>query len=139
MKKTDADGCVILDTKADRIAKERAELDLLTDKSARSAPLRAMLASYSAATSDSANELMHLYEIRDALHAEYGSDDAAKKALGISSGEWSRFGGLANGPIEQGRHRGKFPEGLRDATPEELADSRQLAYRWILVFAATVN
>jgi hypothetical protein len=32
--------------------------------------------------------------------------------LGISKTEWQRLGALANAePLEQGRHRGKHPEG----------------------------
>ena len=41
-----------------------------------SATLNTLLKSYNAAVSDLANELVHLYEIRDAVRKHYSNDDA---------------------------------------------------------------
>jgi hypothetical protein len=123
----DADGTVVRDTKRERIDRRNA-LALqaaahLTDSVANS-----ILRSYSAALNDPDNELIHLYEIRDALSSQFGGDQAAQKALNISSTKWRRLGSLANvEPLLQGRHRGENPGALRDATAEELEEARWIA------------
>jgi hypothetical protein len=38
-------------------------------------------------------ELVHLYEVRDALKTHYGDARAAQQALAIPAGEWDRLGG----------------------------------------------
>lgn len=136
---TDAAGNIVRDSKAERIADDSSVLDSMAPKLARSATLRSLLESYSRSVTDPNNELVHLYEIRDALSRHYGSEQSARDALGISKGEWQRLGMLANvEPLEQGRHRGKHPAGRRSATESELNEARQLARRWIMAFARTV-
>lgn len=67
-----------------------------------------LLNSYEAAINDPANELIHLYEIRDALVAKFGKEKAAKQTLGINKDQWDIIGRVANSePLRQGRHRGK--------------------------------
>ncbi|MBN1631446.1 MAG: hypothetical protein JW990_16935 [Thermoleophilia bacterium] len=135
---TDADGNVH-DTRAERIARHAATLDLLATKLSRGSVLRRMLESYSHAVEDPDDEWIYLYEIRDALATHYKSHRKARAALGIAQGEWDRVGVLANvEPILQGRHRGHHGN-LRPATQEELAEVRQTVRRWIETFAQQVS
>ena len=85
-----------------------------------------MLKSYQASAKDPDNELVHLYEIRDALVKKFGDSGALRTKLGITRNEWSRFAQLANvEPLRQGRHRGTKAGNLRDATEGELQEARQ--------------
>ncbi|VTU21903.1 hypothetical protein SRS16CHR_02939 [Variovorax sp. SRS16] len=87
--------------------------------------LGVLLRSFQAAVRDPDNELIHLYELRDALATRFGKDGEARAALGLTAKEWSRFGLLCNvEPLRQGRHRGENAGSLRDATEAELAEAR---------------
>lgn len=91
--------------------------------------LRSLIESYGRAIKDPRNELIHLYEIRDALS---GKKQALKKLHLLTEKQWSRLGELAcDLPLNQGRHRGRGFEGLRDATQEELAEARGVARKLI--------
>ena len=135
----DTAGNVVRDTKADRIAEHTAFLIEMASKVSASPTLRRMLASYSAAVSDPGNELVHLYEIRDAVRAHYGGKTKALRALAISEADWQRIGRLANHePLKEGRHRGEQTQPLRPATDDELEEVRATARRFIERFAAAV-
>jgi hypothetical protein len=135
----DATGNVVRDSKAERIAQQSSSLDFLAPKLQHSATLRSLFESYSRSIDDPNDELVHLYEIRDALSRHYGGERNACNALGISNTKWKRFGTLANvEPLEQSRHRGKHLRGRRQATDAELDEARKLAREWIIVFAQTV-
>ena len=130
----DASGAVKQDTKAERIKAQTEFMDAVMPKLATSATLNAILESYNAAVADPPNELVHLYEIRDALTDHYGKDDARRR-LGVSARDWKRLGALANdAPLKEGRHRGKHSK-LRHATPAELDEARKIAFRLIKAFA----
>jgi hypothetical protein len=132
----DGAGNVLRDTRAERIAEHTAMLDSIAPKLARSPVLRELFNSYSRSISDPSNELVHLYEVRDALVAHYGGEQNARAALCISGSEWGRLGRLANAePLEQGRHRGDHVTGRRDATAAELEEARSIVQRWIVAFA----
>jgi hypothetical protein len=136
---TDAAGNIVRDSRAERIAAHRSELDFLAPKLGRSTTLRSMCESYARSITDPNNELVHLFEICDALTKHYSDKQAALNALSISQTKWQRLGILANvKPLEEGRHRGKHPTGRRAATARELQEARQLAWRWIMAFAQTV-
>jgi hypothetical protein len=123
----DPAGNVVRDSKAERIAEDTSLLNLLAPKLQLSAPLRNLMASYSKAVADPADEFLHLYEIRDAISHYYGSEHAARQALGIGENKWKRLGLLANvEPLEQSRHRGKHSQGHRPATSQELEEARKL-------------
>ncbi|WP_336979881.1 hypothetical protein [Altererythrobacter fulvus] len=121
----DAAGNIIQDTRAERLAdraKFRAAIACLyeTDR-----VLKRMLDSIENALRDPDNFLIHLYEVRDALASEFGSDAQAKAALTISSADWSKFGRMANeDPLLEGRHRGKR-DNLRKATQDEIDWARK--------------
>jgi hypothetical protein len=135
----DAAGNIVRDSKAERIAANDAFVNTVAPKLSRSPTLHAALTSFSRSISDPADELVHLYEVRDALAKHYGSEDAARAGLGISKTEWQRLGILANAaPLEEGRHRGKHIKGRRNATQAELDEARTLTIKWITAFAATL-
>ncbi len=125
---TDKDGKVIVDSKKDRIEKKK-KLARLAEKYRRSDLTAAsLLDSYNMAVNEPNNELVHLYEIRDALSKKFGSKSASLRALNIIPEEWSQLGLIANDkPLKQGRHRGKNPGTLRDATESELKEARNIA------------
>jgi hypothetical protein len=133
---TDKDGNVIVDSKRDRIRKKK-ELAALAEKYRGSDPTAAsLLNSYKMATNEPNNELVHLYEIRDGLSRRFGGGPAARHVLNLTSekwsGKWSRLGTLANHePLKQGRHRGKNPGALRDATESELEEARNIAKSFV--------
>jgi hypothetical protein len=125
---TDKDGNVITDSKRDRIDKKKSLAELIAAHRANDTLLASLLRSHAAAVRDPNDELVHLYEIRDALSAKFGNDIATRTALGISRPQWSRFGALCNDePLRQGRHRGENAGALRDATEVELMEARGIA------------
>lgn len=86
---------------------------------------------------DPNNELVHLYEIRDALAKKFGREGACCKVLHFSSSQWSRLGRLANSePLNQGRHRGKSLGKLRDTTEAELQEARNIARNFVEAYFA---
>jgi hypothetical protein len=126
-----ASGEIIQDTRAESIAEDARFLDSLTQKSPDPL-LQSLLRSYSAAVNDPANELVHLYEIRDARVKRFGNETAARSQLSISKTQWQRLGFLANdAPLQQGRHRGKSTRGTRAATQAELDEVRRIVRGWI--------
>lgn len=133
---TGPDGQVIRDLQAERIAEDTAMLDAVVSKIAASPALRGMLESYGRAVGDPGDELVHLYEVRDALAKHFDGETSARQTMGISKADWQRLGSLANfEPIDQGRHRGQHSAGRRAATPEELREARELVKRWMVAFA----
>jgi hypothetical protein len=135
----DAAGNIVRDSRAERVAEHTQLLDFITPRLAQSPELREMVKSYSRSIADPSNELLYLYEIRDALSKYYGREEEARAALIISNAEWKRLGRLANEqPLEEGRHRGKHLAGRRDASDAELEDARGIALRWITAFARSI-
>lgn len=128
---------------------EKIKLRKKVAKYSNNLVLQRLLRSYSAAVSDPEDELIHLYEIRDALATRFNGKDRAmqeltkiqelikerlemerlRKEYGKKSDPWKILGDLANQkPILQGRHRGERGiNQLRSATEEELNDARKIA------------
>lgn len=107
---------------------QRVELSSVSQDLVADPVLSAILSSLGRAIDDQANELVHLYEIRDALKTRFEGEVKAYSALGVSSTDWKRLGRLANDyPLRQGRHRGEHAGELRDATPDELEQARSIA------------
>jgi hypothetical protein len=135
----DTTGKILRDTKAERIIAHTSLLDSIAPKLTRSTVLRTLFTSYSRSVSDPTNELVHLYEIRDALSKHYGGAHKARGALKITTAEWQHLGVLANvEPLEQGRHRGNQIAGRRPASSGELEDARSIVRGWIIAFARTI-
>ena len=102
----DAEGNILTDSRLDAAAagKDFAEL-ILSAPEDHPLVLR-LLKAYENAIHEPQNELIHLYEIRDALSEKYGN--TAYEILGLSEKSWNRFGKIANKlPLTQGRHRGR--------------------------------
>ena len=131
----DKDGNIISDSRQERIQKKQ-ELAELAEKYRQKDPFFAsMLQSYNDAVNDPDNELVHLYEIRDSIAKQFGGESKAQTVLGIARKQWSKLGKLANDePLKQGRHRGKNPGELRDATEEELRVARNIARNLVEVY-----
>jgi hypothetical protein len=137
---TNAMGQVVSDSKADRLISHHAFVSDLAPKAAKSPLLASLLRSYGAAVSDPSDELVYLYEIRDALFSHFGDEQSACHALDITKQEWKELGRLANvEPLLEGRHRGQHIQGSRPANQEELAAARSAAKLLILHFADTVQ
>lgn len=133
IKCTKSDGTVE-DAKAARLDEERLLIALIS-KFRGDKVGDAILNSYDSAVKEPTNELIHLYEIREGLSVKFGGKRNVEKVLGISDTEWSDFGRLANDePVRQGRHRGKNPGDLRNATVEELDMARQFAKKLMLEY-----
>lgn len=124
----DQNGEVVFNSRSERIAQQTTLLTRASRHLGHDATLQALTKSYSEAVKDPANELVHLYEIREALSVKFGGEMATLSALGLSSSAWSRLGQLSNNePLRQGRHRGKTGGALRDATDAELSEAREIA------------
>jgi len=128
----DKNGNIISDSKRDRIQKKQEFAQLVGDFSSGDSVATSLMTSYKAAVSDPDNELVHLYEIRDALSKHFIGENPARKILNLTKDDWSYLGRLANDePLIQGRHRGKSIGGLRNATEKELENARNIAKKFI--------
>lgn len=127
------DGTVVHDAKAERL-KLKATLGEKIHQHATNATLRRMLDSYASAIREPQNELIHLYEIKEALHSA--------KVLGkmkMTKTELDSLTRLANNdPILEGRHRGKHTV-LRPATHAELEATRTTARELIARYIAHLS
>lgn len=124
---TDHEG-VVHDTRQDRIDTTKSLAELSARHAATDRTTRKMLDSFDAAVRDPENELVHLYEVWEALTQEFRGESNARNTLGISNHVRSRLGRLANDkPLNQGRHRGRHAGSLRDASTDELDEARAIA------------
>jgi hypothetical protein len=129
---SDADGNIISDTKQERIDKKNWFAEASAKYRAKDQTLDQMLKSYSSSVIDPDNELVHLYEIRDAVSKKFGNDNKANSKLNITNKDWSDFGLIANKkPLLQGRHRGNNVGILRKADSSELETVRKIASKII--------
>jgi hypothetical protein len=122
--------------------RRQADADFITTlapKLLASELLRKLAASFHRAAHDPDNELVYLYEIKDALTKHFGGVGEARRAFADAGSHIDTLGRLANsGPLQEGRHRGSHLGQLRPATAEELRDARQAALELILGFAKTL-
>lgn len=132
----DKDGKIVSDSRHDRVEKKKELANLAEKYRSKDQVVASILTSYNMAVNDPDNELVHLYEIRDALSTKFGGENAVRNALAISSKAWSKLGQLANSePLRQGRHRGTKVAGeLRDATESELKEARGIAGKLIKAY-----
>lgn len=128
----DKDGNIRIDSRRDRIEKKK-ELGVLIEKYRKLDEFAdSILSFYEAAIYDPKNELVHLFDIWEALVKRFGDEKSVKDTLGISTSERRKLGTLANDePLHQGRHRGKKVGELRDATETELEEARSIAKNMI--------
>jgi hypothetical protein len=127
LRYTREDGSIV-DSRAERIQRKQWLGRLAATLAPRDDVLSRMLRSYSAAVRDPADELVHLYEIRESAVQRFGDGAHTVSQLRLGKNAWSRFGQLCNIlPLTQGRHRGKSKEALRAASEDELAEARAFA------------
>ena len=79
---TDKDGNIVSDSKKDRIEKKMNPAELVATHHA-DIVLTALLKSHEAAVHDPNNELVHLYEIREALSQRFCGESAARAVLNV--------------------------------------------------------
>jgi hypothetical protein len=129
LSKCDKDGNVVADHQTERMK----NLNYLVNNHYKDETLRSLLKSHNSSIKDPNNELLYLYEIRDALYHKFGGERAVISALKtINHTDWSWFGNLCNEePLRQGRHRGKKYNEPRDATEDELSKARAIAQAMI--------
>lgn len=133
--KKDKDGNVIYDSCKEQTEKNKELIDLISRCESKDSFAVSLLDCLYRATNNKSHELVHLYEIREALVNKFGNQQSARQSLGISRKDWSRLGELANDlPLKQGRHAGKKINELRDATSKELNEARQLAQRFVKAY-----
>jgi hypothetical protein len=77
----------VLDSKRDPIEKKKSLAELVSTYLTADKLLASLLGSQSASVRDPNHELVHLYEIRDALSAKFGGKSRARSALGINYSE----------------------------------------------------
>jgi len=132
---TDPNGNVRIDTKKDRLDK-RKKLAILSQKYGRTDDTAAtILLSFEKSLHHPETELVHLFEIRDALSKTFNGETKARNEVGISRAAWKRLGALSNDlPLKQGRHSGKHIGVLRDATQEELKEAREIAVDMVIAY-----
>jgi hypothetical protein len=124
------EGNIVTDTRRDRIQKKKKLAELAEKYRSKDQVVESILKSYKSAVTDPENELVHLFEIREALSSKFGR--ATRATLGISMSNWSKLSMLANDePLRQGRHRGREVGRLRDATESELKEAREIARKMI--------
>lgn len=129
---TDPSGKVISDSRKERIEKMKRLAELVDKHRAQSPVLRSLLNSWKSSINRPDNELVYLYEIRDALSKKFGNENEARRILKISRRSWKRLGCLTSvEPLKQGRHPGKHVEALRDATEDELNKAHAIAQNLI--------
>jgi len=92
----DKDGKIVSDTKRERLDRQSNFAFLVQKHRSSDATLDQVLKSYQQSVRDPSNELVHLYEIRDAIDKKFSSKKAAISALGITTDEWDEIGKLAN-------------------------------------------
>jgi len=126
------DGSILSDSRRDRIEKKK-ELAALVEKYRQQDEfVDSMLAFYEASIHDPKNELVHLFDIWEALVKRFGDEKSVKTTLVIIDSERRKLGTLANDdPLLQGRHRGKKVGELRNATATELEEARSIARKMI--------
>lgn len=132
-KITDRNGNVVADSRAERIERKRLLATLAATHGGHDLVAGKILQSYSKAVKEPDNELIRLYEIREALDEAFEGKKQAIKALKVSKAQWQKLGQLANDTtLRQGRHRGKTLSGLRDATKDELNTARAIAIEMVV-------
>jgi hypothetical protein len=133
----DANGNITSDSKAERLGKQARIRAHVARILPHDITMKRMLQSFRNAIEDRDNLLIHLYEIRETLSTEFSGEKAAREALRVSSGDWSKFGRLANDePLLEGRHRGKHAA-LRKANQDETVWALEFSQRLIEEYVQT--
>jgi hypothetical protein len=124
MNVRDSTGKIISDSRADQV-NEALKLASVISARNRDNLGKWIVERLRAGIADKTNELVHYYDVLDAVKTRFGGNKTACKKLGIAERTWSRLGDLANtAPLLEGRHRGLHFGRLRKATSSELSEAR---------------
>jgi len=139
---TDQDGTVIHDSRRVRLNRQRELAELFIAAGTADPLLSYLVEALQRARERPDYELLHLYEIRDAVSKRFGADKRARKKLGISKDDWSFLGRLANNePLEGSRHRGEHLAAgapLPQPTSDQLNRARGIAAAVVEAYARWV-
>lgn len=128
----DVAGNVVRDTRQERIDGIKSLGERIAAQRQEDGTLVKLVASFRAAMRDPSDELVHLYEIADALKSRFKRHRELQDRIGIDPEAWGRFERMCNDrELRQSRHRGLATRALRDATPAELQEARSLARKMI--------
>ena len=130
----DKDGNIVSDSRRDRIEKKKKLAELVAKHRSKDKTLESILGFYKAAIYDPYNELVHLFDIWEALEKRFIKKKAALTTLAISESEYKKLGNPANNDPFIGRHRGKKVGVSRGATEAELEEARGIARNMIEVY-----
>jgi hypothetical protein len=126
---TTSDG-VQIDPKAERLRRQERMSGLL-HKHGADAKLVKILLSFRAATKDPGNALIYFYEIMESL----GDKRQISSRYNVPATKVELLKKLCNDPtLRQGRHRGQAAL-LRDATPDELMEAKNITALLVVAFA----
>lgn len=126
------EGKVTFDSKKERSRDQEKLTSLIDIYRNKDQVLDHVLDFFQEAMSDTDDELVHLFNIRDSLKKRFGSKKDLLKSLDIDEDDYNRFGDLTNNlPLNQGRHKGLSVGELRDATQSELSEARRIAEKFI--------
>lgn len=139
-RKMDKDGNVIFDSIEEEKKKQVELLNKIQTALNKDPLVKGLFESYKNSISDPENELVHIYEIRDALQNHFRSKSKALEKLNLTTKEWSDFGTICNEkPLKEGRHRGQMKGKLRNASKEELKLAREISIKMINAFIDYLN
>lgn len=139
LKKRDKNGKVIYDSRLKEKQDEKYINDCLAAHGSDNT-LNSICNSFHNAMQSPENELVRLYEMRDALSTKFGGKDKSCKNLGISEKDWDELGVICNAkPIDKSRHRGKHIGNIRKASDNELNKAREIAKKLILSYCKYLN
>lgn len=135
---SDANNNEIVNTKKDRIINHHKQIDNIL-KLEKNEVIANLLESYEKAVINPKTELVHLYEIRDAIQKFFNGKNNAIEKLNFGSNKWDKLGLICNAlPLNEGRHSG-LKEKLRNADESELNEARQITSELITAFISYAN
>lgn len=117
---------------------EDSELADLLSESADDALLQKLMNSYFTAMRDKANELIHLYEISEALKVRFGGKRKEKDVadvLGVAYSKLQKLFMLCHAPSKTSRHRGAETGPLRELSSSEVYEARDICRSLIRAYA----
>lgn len=107
---------------------------IFSDNEGKDDVLKFILDCYNKSLKSNDLSVSALYDIRDALKANFKNEKTAKSQLKISNTSWRRMGDIANSlPISQSRHKGEKVN-LREITQQELVEIREIATKMIISY-----
>lgn len=101
---------------------------------------RNALASYSRYNRENPDDLICLYEIRDAIQKYFEKEKTAVDSLGLTLKSWKKFGELFNNkPYHGGRHNGVHVEPRKNMPAKDLTFVEKYAKELLIKFGDYLN